>query len=200
MMSCHWNWCRRWAFITQTLSNPLILTLSYMPIVFLPPHAEQIWNIVIVAVVVLHTLLCVPVIVNVEQWLELSISGQVLWVSHCAMPMLEHYMQQLCDRTNHNYSHHLFRSKHALTSQITNIFRWSLWGLLGKLTECAQTFCLPFIRYGSFQSFTVGDLDSAMMAAFGPEIFIASPLYISATFPGMMALMLGALGFGKGSF
>ena len=49
-----------------------------MPIVFLPPHAEQIWNIVIVAVVVSHTLLCVPVIANVEQWLELSISGQVL--------------------------------------------------------------------------------------------------------------------------
>ena len=165
--------------------------LSYMPIMFLPPHAEWIWNVVIVAVVVSHMLLCVPVIVNVEQWLELSISGQVLQVSHCAMPTLEHYMQQLCDGTNHNYSRHLFRSKHALASQIANIFRWSLRGLLGKLTECAQTFCLPFIRDGSFQSFTVGDLDSAMMAAFGPEIFITSPLYISATFPGMMALTLG---------
>ena len=40
---------------------------SYMPIMFLPPHVEQIWNIVIVAVVVSHTLLCVPVIANVEQ-------------------------------------------------------------------------------------------------------------------------------------
>ena len=118
-----------------------------------------------------HVIVCKPVIANVEQWLQLSISGQVLRVSHCAMPTLEHYMQQLCDGTNRNYTRHLFRSKHALASQIADIFRWSSRGLLGKLTERAQTFCLPFIRDGSFHSFTVGDLDSAMTAAFGPEIF-----------------------------
>ena len=39
------------------------------------------------------------------------------------------------------------------------------------LTEHAQTFCLTFICDGSFQSFTVGDLDYAMTAAFGPKIF-----------------------------
>ena len=77
-------------------------------------------------------------------------------------------MQQLCEGTNRNYSRHLFRSKRALASQIAEIFRWSLRGLLGKLTERAQTFCLPFIRDGSFRSFTAGDLDYAMTAA---EIF-----------------------------
>ena len=118
-----------------------------------------------------HVIVCKPVIANVEQWLELSISGQVLQVSHCTMPMLEHYMRQLCDGTSHNYSHHLFQSKHVLASQITEIFQWSLQGLLSKLTEHAQTFCLPFIHDSSLQSFTIRDLNYAMTAAFGPEIF-----------------------------
>ena len=87
------------------------------------------------------------------------------------MPMLEHYMEQLCEQTNCNYTRHLFRSKHALASQIAEIFRWSLQGLLHKLTEHAQTFCLTFIRDGSFQSFTVEDLNYVMTAAFGPKIF-----------------------------
>ena len=61
----------------------------------------------------------------------------------------------------------------VLASQIAEIFQWSLQGLLHKLTEHAQTFCLTPIHDGSFQSFTVGDLNYVMTAAFGPKIFHA---------------------------
>jgi len=112
-----------------------------------------------------------PVLSNVERWSELSVSGQELRVSHCEMKILEHYMVQLCEATNRDYSQHLFRSKRALSSKITEIFRWSLRGILGKLTPHAQSFCLPFIRDGSFRSFDEGELEFAMTDAFGTEIF-----------------------------
>jgi len=88
-------------------------------------------------VVISSTLLCV-VMSNVEQWFDMNMTGQDLRVSHCEMSTLEHYMQHLCDATHRDYSHHLFRSKHALASKIVEIFRWSLRGILGKLTQRAH--------------------------------------------------------------
>ena len=114
--------------------------------------------------------MCV-VISNVEQWFDLNMTSQDLRVSHCEMSTLEHYMQHLCDATHRDYSRHLFRSKRALASKIVEIFRWSLRGMLGQLTQRAQKFCLPFICDGSFRSFNKAQLEFAMTAAFGAEIF-----------------------------
>src|ERR1700733_11407115 len=110
----------------------------------------------------MHTLLCVfyPVKHTMTQWLNLSKNGQDARVSHCTLLVLEQCVHEqcvheLCNATNRDPARCLFRSKHALASNIGDIFRSCLRGMLGLLTPRARHFCLPFIRDGSFTSFTV---------------------------------------------
>jgi len=105
------------------------------------------------------------------QWLNLSKNGQDARVSHCTLPVLEQCVQELCNATNRDPARRLFRSKHALASNIGDIFRSCLRGMLGLLTPRARHFCLPFIRDGSFTSFTAQDLHAQMTAAFGEPVF-----------------------------
>jgi hypothetical protein len=63
------------------------------------------------------------------------------------------------------------RSKHALASKIVEIFRGSLRGMLGSLSARALHYTLPFVRDGSFISFTIPHLTSLLDDAFGSDIF-----------------------------
>jgi len=116
-------------------------------------------------------ILVLPVHSLVEQWLHLSVSGQDCRVSHCSMSMLEESIRKLCDLTNRDFQRYLLRSKGVLASNIGDIFRCTLCGMLGKLRPHALHSCLPFVRDSSFKSFDPSDLDCAMKTAFGDEIF-----------------------------
>jgi len=106
--------------------------------------------------------LMLPVRSLVEQWLHLSVSGQDKRVSHCSMSMLEDSIRKLCDLTNRDFCRYVLRSKSVLASNIGDIFRCTLRGLLGKLRPRACT--IVCLLYPS-------DLDGAMKTAFDVEIF-----------------------------
>jgi len=115
-------------------------------------------------------LLVLPVQSLAEQWLDLSVNGQDCRVSHCSMSMLEESIQKLCDATNRDFQRYLLCSKGVLASNIGNIFRCTLRGMLGNLRPHALHNCLPFVQDSSFKSFAPSDLDRVMKTAFGDEI------------------------------
>jgi hypothetical protein len=114
-----------------------------------------------------------PVKLTLTQWLNLSMSGQDARLSRCTLPVLEQCVHDLCNATNRDLTRHFFRSKHALASKIGDIFRWCLRGMLSSLTPRARHFCLPFIRDGSFSSFTMQDLHAHMTTAFGEPVLLS---------------------------
>jgi hypothetical protein len=103
-----------------------------------------------------HTLLCaVKVLAIIERWLQLSRGAQVTRVSHCDFSALE---REICVPTNRSYTRRSFRSKQALASEICDIFRSSLRGMLGQLSSRAMHYALPFVRDRSFNQFGAPDV------------------------------------------
>jgi hypothetical protein len=85
-----------------------------------------------------------------QLWLNLSKTGQDARVACCDLTTLEDSMQRLCSLTNRDYNRCSLRYKDALASEIGDIFRSSLRGLLGSLSQRALHYTLPFVRNGSF--------------------------------------------------
>jgi len=117
-----------------------------------------------------HTTVHSTVVTLLRNWLHLAKSGQDTRVAHCAFTTLEDYHQKLCVASNRDYARRSFRSKQVHACEISDIFRSSVRGMLGELTERASQYTLPFVRDYSFRHCSKSDLHSLMIAAFAMRI------------------------------